>query len=183
MGVNDIDEHPWLVREKAFIREGIEAGKIILGICLGAQLIAHILGAEVKKSPNIEIGWMPVTQRPSNSLEGPFVHLPMTFDVLHWHGDMFDLPKGAKLLASSEGCHNQAFIYGSRIVGLQFHIELTEQSIEELSRSWLPDPNKYIQSREDICAFEERLAGMEDVMNRIMDEIETMSSRSLPLKR
>lgn len=129
MSVNDEAELPWLVPEKAFIADSISAGKAVLGICLGAQLIASSQGASVYPGPNKEIGWWPVQGRPGP--EGCFV-FPERLDVFHWHGETFDLPAGAVHLAQSKGCAHQAFQLGERVLGLQFHLETTPESAQAL---------------------------------------------------
>jgi GMP synthase-like glutamine amidotransferase len=127
MNIHDHDTHPWLVAEKKFIRQAIDAGKPVLGICLGAQLIADVLGAKVYPGLQKEIGWFPI-QRTADAAKW----LPETLPVFHWHGDTFDLPGGAVCLASSAGCKNQGFIINDCVVGLQFHMEMTEASVEAL---------------------------------------------------
>lgn len=132
MGVHDIDQHPWLVAEKTFLRAVIGAGKRVLGICLGAQLIADVLGARVYPNEQKEIGWFPVTR--SEDAEASVLGrlLPEEFMAFHWHGDTFDLPPGAVHLGRSAVCRNQAYAVGERILGLQFHLETTPESAREL---------------------------------------------------
>jgi len=127
MGIYDHEAHPWLEAEKDFIRQAIDSGKTVLGICLGAQLIADVLGAKVYPGPQKEIGWFPI-QRAAGA---PGL-LPEALTVFHWHGDTFDLPAGAARLASSEACQNQGFVYNDRVVGLQFHMETTPASMDAL---------------------------------------------------
>lgn len=127
MGIHDHDEHPWLAEEKAIIKESIDAGRTVVGICLGAQLIADVLDARVYPGPQKEIGWFPIQRSP----KAP-EWFPAEVMAFHWHGDTFDLPEGAVRLASSETCLNQGFIYRDRVVGLQFHLETTQQSMEAL---------------------------------------------------
>lgn len=127
MGLHDHDEHPWLVAEKEFIRQSIDAGKTVLGICLGAQLIANVLGAKVYPGLQKEIGWFPIRR----SEAAPEL-LPEELTAFHWHGDTFDLPKGTIRLASSEVCKNEGFVYNDRVVALQFHLETTPESMEAL---------------------------------------------------
>jgi GMP synthase-like glutamine amidotransferase len=129
MGVSDEDQYPWLVEEKTYISRAIDKGKRILGICLGAQLLAHVLGAEVTQAPHTEIGWFPVTHKNNHSI---LAGLPESFIAFHWHGDMFDIPKGAVPVFKSEGCPNQGFIYRDQIVGFQFHFETTPESLEAM---------------------------------------------------
>lgn len=127
MGIYDHDEFPWLVAEKKLIQQAIGAGKTVLGICLGAQLIADVLGAKVYPGPQKEIGWFPIKRA-----AGAPDLIPDTLTVFHWHGDTFDLPEGAVPLASSAACKNQGFIYNGRVVALQFHMETTVESMEAL---------------------------------------------------
>ena len=119
--------------EKKFIAKAIKHKKKIIGICLGSQLLASILGSRVYPNKEKEIGFFPINKVASNHpvLEN-FPDQPIVF---HWHGDTFDLPKDAILLASSEICKNQAFIWNNQVLGLQFHIEVTESSIGELIKS------------------------------------------------
>ncbi|WP_297188456.1 gamma-glutamyl-gamma-aminobutyrate hydrolase family protein [uncultured Porticoccus sp.] len=130
MSVNDEQQFPWLVAEKAFIRRTIDAGKPVLGICLGAQLIASAMGARVYPNPTREIGWFPVQ---GCTAPGPNnFSFPSSVDVFHWHGETFDLPPGATHLASSEVCRLQAFQLGTSVIGLQFHLETTPASAREI---------------------------------------------------
>ncbi|MBP8128327.1 MAG: type 1 glutamine amidotransferase [Candidatus Hydrogenedentes bacterium] len=132
MSVGDEERCPWLVAEKKYIRSAIAAGKTIIGICLGAQLIAEALGGQVRPNAHREIGWFPVTRTAASDASPAFSALPRTFPAFHWHGDTFTLPPGVVRLASSEGCALQAFSVGNRIFGLQFHLESTRESIEDL---------------------------------------------------
>lgn len=137
MSVNDEDELPWLAAEKAFIRRAVTADKSVLGICLGAQLMAAALGAKVGPSPEREVGWWPVTRVPRTADEvPPTFPFPDTVTCLQWHGESFALPAGARLLARSPGCPHQAMQIGMRALGVQFHPEATpEWAREVLSRS------------------------------------------------
>ena len=129
MSVNDEAEFPWLQAEKRFLRTVIERGVPVVGICLGAQLIASALGAPVYPNRVKEIGWYPVHAVPANDA---VFHFPDSVEVLHWHGETFELPPGATLLAGSAACRNQAFQLGSTVIGLQFHLETTQGSLAEL---------------------------------------------------
>lgn len=124
MGVYDEEVYPWLAAEKAFIKEIIAQNKPVLGICLGAQLIAEVLGAPVTKNRRREIGFFP--------LAGDGAIFPKSFTAFHWHGDTFRIPEGAALLAASAATENQAFIYKDNVLALQFHLETTEKSLFEL---------------------------------------------------
>ncbi|MEI7851737.1 MAG: gamma-glutamyl-gamma-aminobutyrate hydrolase family protein, partial [Kiritimatiellales bacterium] len=138
MGVYDEAIYPWLAEEKAFIKKIIAQDKPVLGICLGAQLIAEVLGAKVAKNKQREIGFFPVfgksaaltEQRPPGGLRSVATasedwKLPGEFMAFHWHGDTFGIPEGAAHLASSAACGNQAFIYKDNVLALQFHLETT----------------------------------------------------------
>lgn len=132
MSVNDESNHPWLASEKAWLNGYLVLGRPTLGICLGAQLIANTLGAEVKPGPQKEIGWFPL-QRQATEEDHPLaVDLPETFTALHWHGETFDLPHGATRLASTDLCTNQAFAVGNHVMALQFHFEATAASTDSL---------------------------------------------------
>lgn len=153
MSVNDEDVNPWLVAEKQFIRNCIEAGKAVLGICLGSQLIASALGAKVYRNSEKEIGWFPVMgiEPPDSST----FRFPYTFEVFHWHGDTFDLPKSAILLASSEATKNQAFQLGKSTIGIQFHPEATPSLLNEMllhGRTEL-DRSRFVQSEKEILGI------------------------------
>lgn len=127
MSVNDEEQYPWLKREKQFIAQVIRDKKPVLGICLGAQLIANVLGAQVFKAPQKEIGWWTITTFPSNYWE-----TKGTLTTFLWHGETFTLPEGATLLASSEAIAHQGFSYGEKVVGIQFHPEVTPDGIKNL---------------------------------------------------
>jgi GMP synthase-like glutamine amidotransferase len=155
MSVNDEDELPWLAPEKAFIRRAIDAGRGVLGICLGGQLIASALGAKVGPSPEREVGWWPVTKAPTaGDGEGPRFLFPDAVTCLQWHGESFALPPGAILLAQSPGCPHQAMQLGRRVIGVQFHPEATPGWVREvLSRS--PGallPGRYVMTEADLKA-------------------------------
>jgi len=157
MGVFDEVEHPWLVQEKAFLREAIAAGKTILGICLGAQLIADALGARVYPNAHKEIGWLPIELTDQSQSSGLFTFLPHRFEVFHWHGDTFELPAGAVHLARSDGCAHQAFLHEGRVLGLQFHLESTPVTVSDLVANCADEivPARYVQDAERMLAATE----------------------------
>jgi GMP synthase-like glutamine amidotransferase len=132
MSVHDEHAFPWLKKEKEFIAMAIKANKKILGICLGAQLIATVLGAKVYNSKEKEIGFMPVHFTENAYQNKLFKGFKAEEMVLHWHGETFALPEGAILLASTETCTNQAFAIGKNIIGLQFHLEVTHEILRNL---------------------------------------------------
>ncbi|GAC1375925.1 MAG: type 1 glutamine amidotransferase [Aquirhabdus sp.] len=129
MSAYDEDIHPWLIAEKQWIRHFIELGKPVIGLCLGGQLIASCLGATVKKNHVKEIGWWPVQGRKVNHSTHNIFPFPNSLTALSWHGDTFELPDGAIWLAESEACAHQAFQYGARVLGFQFHPEITPKNL------------------------------------------------------
>jgi GMP synthase-like glutamine amidotransferase len=143
MSVHDELECPWLVEEKKFLREAINAGIPMLGICLGAQLLASALGAEVYKCSQKEIGWFDITKVPNTGFQ-----FPDTITVFHWHGETFNLPEGAVQLARSAACEQQAFQFNDNVIGLQFHLETTPDSINSMIQHCYSDiiTNKFIQT-------------------------------------
>ncbi|MEI7473583.1 MAG: type 1 glutamine amidotransferase [bacterium] len=156
MGVYDENLYPWLKKEKQFIKTAIEQNKKVLGICLGAQLIADVLEANVYKNKDKEIGVFPVTLS-DYSLKNEFFADKLTnvinvINVIHWHGDTFDLPVVAKLLASSEACKHQAFLCNKNIFGLQFHLEMNQKSLLEIINNCRHEliADKYIQDEAKI---------------------------------
>jgi GMP synthase (glutamine-hydrolysing) len=130
------DDLDYLREEMRLMERALADSKPILGVCLGAQLLAKTLGARVYRNPVKEIGWGTVTLTPAADADPLFGGLPGVIEALHWHGETFDLPPGAQLLASSDICVNQAFRAGERAWGLQFHIEATPEMI----RNWLAEP-------------------------------------------
>ena len=129
MGVHDDARYSWLALEKTFIKECIRHNRRVIGICLGAQLCAHALGAKVYQNAQKEIGWFPLhvvtPHRYISSMPDPLM-------VFHWHGDTYDLPAGAKHLAHSAACQNQMYVWHEQVLGLQFHLELQQENIEAL---------------------------------------------------
>ncbi|MET0072065.1 MAG: amidotransferase [Candidatus Thiodiazotropha sp.] len=152
MSVNDEHAYPWLAKEKSFISSVVDAGKPALGICLGAQLIAASLGSEIYPNSVKEIGWFPISA--VKSIPDSLFRFPEEITVFHWHGETFDLPSGAVCTAQSKGCQHQAFQFGRKVIGLQFHLETTAGSanaIVENCRDELVD-GEYIQSEKDILS-------------------------------
>lgn len=154
MNIYEHLEHPWLEQEKLFLRRAVDADKAVLGVCLGAQLLSDVLGGTVRQGVYKEIGWLPVRSTPDAYAHRLFKGFPAAYTPLHWHGDIFSIPSGAARLAESEACPHQAFALGSRIVGLQFHLETTAASLERLMANCgheLVD-GAYIQTPEQLRA-------------------------------
>jgi len=152
MSVYDELQHPWLIEEKRFIRQAIEARKTVLGICLGSQLISAALGASVYRNTEKEIGWFDIQFSAYAQKSSLFSHMGESLKTFHWHGDTFDLPDKAILLASSAGCKNQAYIYKERVLALQFHPESTLQSLQQMIENGENElrAGKYIQTEKEL---------------------------------
>ena len=131
MGVCDGDRCPFLRAEAALIERFLQARLPVLGVCLGNQLLAHVLGSEVTPGPKKELGWLPIHSTPEGNADPLFRHVGESLTVTHWHGDRFDLPSGAVHLASSELTPIQAFRYGRSAYGVLCHLELTEEILAE----------------------------------------------------
>ena len=171
MNVYEESRYPWLAREKRFIGEALREGKVLIGICLGAQLLACVLGAKVTRNACVEIGWYPVqkaSQASQSSLSG---FLPDSFPAFHWHGDTFEIPRGAVHLARSEACENQAFAFDERVIAFQFHLESTRESVENLIHSCPEDlaEGPFIQSPLHMLADLGRFRSSNDLMADIFD--------------
>jgi GMP synthase-like glutamine amidotransferase len=152
MSVNDEADLPWLRAEKQVVRDAIDKDIAVLGVCLGAQLIASAVGSRVYPNPVKEIGWFPIQAVASQ--EGAF-RFPSECSVFHWHGETFDLPEGAVRLAKSGPCANQAFQLKGNVIGLQFHLEMTPdaaRSILEHCRGELTS-GPYVQTERELLAI------------------------------
>ena len=152
MGIYDDDKFDWLKREREFIKETIVKNKIVIGICLGSQFIADALGAKVYKNNEKEIGWFDINLPNKGKENWLFGNFETNFKVFHWHGDTFSLPEKSIHLAMSKGCLNQAFLFGEKVLGLQFHFEVTETSLLGMLENGKEEliENKYIQDKEMI---------------------------------
>ena len=154
MSANDDLKLPWLAPEKKLIEEALGAQKMILGICLGAQLIASVLGSRVYNNRHKEIGWFPVRKAPEAHESKLLSGLPESVTVLHWHGETFDLPPGAIRLAENDACRNQAFEFDGRALGLQFHLEVPRSGLEKLIQNCRADIDggPFVQSADEMLA-------------------------------
>lgn len=133
MAVYEQDRYPWIREEQRLMRQTLEEGKQVLGICLGAQLLADVLGGRVYPQGHQEIGWYPLFHQ-KHALDEVLLHdlieeHPM---AMHWHGDCFEIPPGCRHLASSQACANQAFAYGRQALGLQFHWEFSRETLQQM---------------------------------------------------
>jgi GMP synthase-like glutamine amidotransferase len=151
MGVYEEDLYEWLAAEKTFIKYAIGAGKKVLGICLGSQLIASVLGANVYPNAEKEIGWFDVSVKPGLEI-WLGKDLQTAFTTFHWHGDTFDLPEECVNHITSEACKNQFFTYGENVAAIQFHPESTPQTVASMVENCSDElkPDKFVQSEAEI---------------------------------
>lgn len=173
MGVYEQEKYSWLAAETEFIKQAIEQNKTVIGICLGSQLIASALGAKVYPNKEKEIGWFPI--KLSKHTGNPFLVEKEKLIVFHWHGDTFDLPQNATLLASSEGCINQAFIYNDKVIGLQFHLEVTENSLQLMINFGYAEliKGKFVQSAQKMINEKGLLSKNNQRMFELLNYLET----------
>lgn len=142
MNVYEEGQYPFLRDEDLLIKEAIQRGRAILGICLGAQLIAKALGAKIIKAPAKEIGWFDVLLTEEGSRDSLFSNLPKIFSVFQWHEDTFEIPRGGRWIATSNPVSHQAFRYGGNVYGLQFHLEVTEKMVREWMEAYEDEHRK-----------------------------------------
>ncbi|MDV6170257.1 type 1 glutamine amidotransferase [Flavobacterium sp. DG1-102-2] len=172
MGVNDSEKYPWINTEKKIILNAINTGKTVIGICLGSQFIASVLGAGVYKNKEKEIGWFPINN--TASADNFLFHDEKEYNVFHWHGETFDLPDNSILLASSEACINQAFLYGNTVLGLQFHFEVTDDSLAQMLTFGKEDidGSPFTQQPDYIAAQKQLIVENNERMYSILDYFE-----------
>jgi GMP synthase-like glutamine amidotransferase len=174
MSVNDEAALPWLRAEKRAVAAAIDAGKTVLGMCLGAQLIASALGAKVTPNREREIGWFPV-DRVADPAAHPIARaFPARAEVFHWHGETFELPPGALHLARSEACEVQAFALGPRVVGMQFHLETTPESAAALVHNCPEDlrAGRYVQSGDEMLRDAARFTRLHQLLEALLGALE-----------
>jgi GMP synthase (glutamine-hydrolysing) len=170
MNIYEEQRYPWLVAEKKFLEQAIAHRKTVLGICLGAQLLADVLGAKVYPAPHKEIGWYPLVKTGTAPV---LESIPQEFLAFHWHGDTFDLPDGAIHLARSAACANQAFIYQDRVLALQCHLESTRASVEQLVTHCADElaAGTYIQTPEELLGDGQKFLGINQAMDAILNRL------------
>jgi GMP synthase-like glutamine amidotransferase len=155
MGAYEEDKHPWLTTEKEYLRQAVAAGKKILGLCLGCQLLADALGGKAFRHTCKEFGWQPIELLEAGR---DWFGEDRVFYAFQWHGDTYSLPPGADKLARNNAAEQQAFLMetpnGGRVLGLQFHLEWTEQMAQEaLSEPGVaPPPSPSVQTPEEILS-------------------------------
>lgn len=168
MNVYEEDKYPFLKEENEFIKKILVHNIPFMGICLGSQLLSKACGSTVVKSPVKEVGFFKVSITDDGRKDPLFSGFDGLMDIYHWHEDMFNIPKGGKLLATSSGCPNQAFKVGEAAYGLQFHVEVTDKSINE----WATE---YIKSHEDRTKEMQKMMrdykNIKDVFNQTADTL------------
>lgn len=165
----------WLQKEKAFLIDTLAAGKIILGICFGAQLLAEALGGELFPNPQKEIGWHEVSLTREGQESFLFHKIPPSFGTFHWHSDHFSLPRSCTRLACSKATENQAFVDKDRpLVGLQFHPEYTRDMVtyyaREHSQDWVPDV--YVSAKDQVLTRTEEIPDTYWLMETLLNNME-----------
>jgi GMP synthase (glutamine-hydrolysing) len=176
MNIYEDDIYPWLVDEKEFIRHAIAAGKTVIGICLGAQLLADALGGKVVRNREKEIGWFPIRWTMEAKVSPYFRGMPEIPEVFHWHGDTFAVPDWTLPIASSEATDHQGFMFEddhALVIGLQFHIESSPESVQRLighSRSELMN-SQYIQDEETMMERGENYKTLRRMIETFMDNV------------
>jgi GMP synthase-like glutamine amidotransferase len=183
MSVNEEADFPWLKLEKQTIREAVARDIRVLGVCLGAQLIASALNSRVYPNPVKEIGWFPI--QGVHEGEGAF-RFPSKCTVFHWHGETFDLPRGAVRLARSLGCENQAFQFKRHVIGLQFHLEMTADGVRSIVESCRNElvPRSYIQSALEILGTSAtRYRAINQLMSDVLEYLVDPRANTAPDNR
>lgn len=172
----DKAQFPFLQHEIDIIKAACAQNKIVLGICLGAQLLCEAFEMNTQASPSKEFGYFPVTLTEAGRADPLFADFPETFSVMHWHNDMPELPEGAVLLAGSQGCPNQAIRFADRVYGLQFHMEFTHPILQVLLRSCHNDliPGPYTQSPDEMIATD--LDEMHNLLFTFLDRLVGLKS-------
>ncbi|RLD40712.1 MAG: amidotransferase [Bacteroidetes bacterium] len=175
MSVNDTKQFPWLCDEKDYIYHLAKKGCRILGICLGGQLIASALGMDVYPNKTKEIGWFPIQKNPASKLD--FIEkLPTELPAFHWHGDTFEIPGRASRIFSSEACTNQGFVIYNRVFALQFHWEVTRESVKQMIEFGGNDleEDTWVQPVKKLLGTEENFTAINQHMEKLLDYISSL---------
>jgi len=178
MNVFDFHMHSWMEDEIEWVKNFIKSDKPVLGICLGAQIIASALGEEVYPGPHKEIGWHNLQFLPSLGEFRICKDLPVTRKVFHWHGDTFNIPEGAIRIASSQAFPNQGFIYGNKVIAFQFHLEVSPELVRDLVENCRDDlvDGTHIQAEKDILSEQSYFESNQQVIYQFLDYLSTLIS-------
>lgn len=169
MNIYEHQRYPWLIREKSLIRDVCVKNKKVLGICLGAQLLADVLGGRVTEARYPEMGWFDV-EIVGDGDNSPVAQVfPHRFSAFHWHGDTYALPPDATPLMKSDACVNQAFSAGPQRLGLQFHLELTLDDARRWLERGAPEPGRYVQSAAEMLRDPARFEATALLMHALLD--------------
>ena len=173
MSINDERAYPWLADEKRLIEQAILHSKVVLGICLGAQLIAASQRARVYSNDEPEIGWFMVEPAAGASRSAFSAAFQRPFEAFHWHGETFDLPREAVHLARSRACRNQAFSLGDRVLGLQFHPEMTQEAASGLIEHGRHElvPGEWVQGEHELLRDPDRFRCGNEMMESILEQL------------
>lgn len=173
MGAYDEEQYAWLRDEKRCIEQAINQGKVVIGVCLGAQILANVLGACVYPHTQKEIGWFPIELSETGQQSPLFHSFPPRLEVFHWHGDTFDLPHGAVHIARSAVCENQLFIYEERLIGLQFHLEMTQAGVEAIVHHCADElvDAPTIQQPGEMLARSDHIVALNGVMQELLNQV------------
>ncbi len=167
MNTHEHQRYPWLVAEKSLINDAC-VNKKVLGICLGGQLLADVLGGKVTRNNEQEIGWFDVSLNSEARRCDVFSKFPDRFEAFHWHGDTFAIPPGARSLMKSDACVNQAFQKNQRIVGMQFHLEVRASDARRWLKLETPRPAAYVQTARHILGRPARFAANNRLMRQVL---------------
>ncbi len=177
MNIYEENEYPWLADEKAFISKAVKSGKVIIGLCLGGQLIADAIGGKVTQNPYKEIGWFPIQLSEEARSSPLFSFFPKRPVVFEWDCDTFSVhPEDATCIAENDACSHQAFIYKKRVFGFQFHLENTATIIKDLVENCTGDmiPGVYVQTPEELLNHPEFIKQDNMWMNMFLTKLEKM---------
>ena len=177
MNVFDFHIHPWMQEEVEWVSAFIESGKPVLGICLGAQIVAASLGAEVYPGKHKEIGWFNLHFLPCLGDYRICKDLPSTRKVFHWHGDTFHIPEGAIRIAESQVFANQGFIYNGKVLALQFHLEVTPGGVKDLVKHCSDElvNSPHIQTAKEILKEERYYKDNQELMFQFLDYLSSLA--------
>lgn len=175
----ELDKYPYLRHEIALTKLIINQKKVVLGICLGAQIIGESLGAKTERSPNKEIGVFPIYLTAEGKQDSIFNQFPESFDVMHWHNDMPGVSAGSAILAYSEGCPRQVIRYNERAYGLQCHMEMTSELIQGMTEHCATDlkSGKYVQSAEKMRP--NNLSAINEKMVLVLDQLAILAKKGM----